>query len=127
MHRRNQNRNREQEIEQRLKKIISEAKPVAQKRSRIRKILSTSLLCLVAVVLTCPLWARWENHSQATQEPVYYRIKKVSVEYPEGLEPTIHLAPAKSKGFEPTIHLAPTRSGCAFMPETKNYDSAKTI
>lgn len=106
--------NRNQQLEQRLNQVLSKAQP---KKSPAKRILR-SALCLSAILfLTAPLWLAIAEQPQAEigQNPTHYKIKKVTIEYPEEFQPTITLTP-------------PARSGCASMPakrvntdNTSNY------
>jgi hypothetical protein len=112
MHHRHVNRN--QQLEQRLNQVLSKAQP---KKSPVRRILKSALCLSAILILTAPLWLGIAERPQADigQNPTYYKIQKVTIEYPEGLQPTITLTP-------------PARSGCASMPamrvntdNTSNY------
>jgi len=103
MHQRYVNRN--QQLEQRLNQVLSKAQP---KKSPTRRIIR-SVLCLSAILfLTAPLWLAIAEQPQTEigQNPPHYKIKKVTIEYPEEFQPTITLTP-------------PARSGCASMPATR--------
>jgi len=97
--------NRYQQLEQRLNQVLSKARP---KKSPARRIIKSALCLSAVLILTGPLWLGIAERPQADigQNPTYYKIQKVTIEYPEGLQPTITLTP-------------PARSGCASIPATR--------
>jgi hypothetical protein len=97
--------NRYQQLEQRLNQVLSKAQP---KKSPARRFIKSALCLSAVLILTAPLWLGIAERPRADigQNPTYYKIKKVTIEYPEGLQPTITLTP-------------PARSGCAHMPATR--------
>lgn len=102
--------NRHKLIEQRLNHVLSKAQPKKSTKQRIIK--SAAYLCVV-LIISAPLWLGLADPPQSDikSSPIYYKIEKISVEYPEGLQPTITLIPA--------------RSGCASMVGTcVNVDNA---
>jgi hypothetical protein len=94
--------NRQKLIEQRLNQILSKAQP---KKSPKKRIIKSAVYLCVVLIISAPLWLGIAERPQADigQNPTYYKIQKVTIEYPDGFQPTITLTP-------------PTRSGCASMP-----------
>lgn len=104
---------REKEIEQRINGIMSDADPDLSAEPKKRKISKLYILVASAFVLTAPLWIGRADYSESTIDPVYYKIKRVTIEYPVDMEPNITLKPAGS--------------GCAYQPRTRRSNDLKSI
>lgn len=65
----------EQELERKLKSILSQSTPIVSEILNSRKKLTNGLLITLAIVTTTPLWITWDSKSASAPEPTYYKIK----------------------------------------------------